>query len=374
MKLQLNKSKIKMSSGFISCLLFLLFACLTEKCQSKSLSNLSISANYQAGYSLPEYSIFTLITNDYIRAFELSITQQTLGKTEWEQSYNFPAHGLSLYYSNLGNDDILGKELALNYFLKLYFLSKGKFRLYNITAGGIGYVNKTFNMETNYLNVVVGSHFNLHFNLRFGGNYELSKKLSLNTGISFDHISNANTASPNIGVNTLTGYAGLSYLIGNQEQRIDSDLKKHERKNEYLLFAGIGGKHTQSLSSIYYLTSSLSFEARRAITRGFHLGVGIDFFYDSSVESELLKDNRGHRDLYDFQTGIHVSPALVYNKFSAALYQGIYVGFQEKVGKKTLYNKGILQYNIYKNITLRAVMKSHLHILDYPEFGIGMKF
>lgn len=363
-----------MSFGYIGCLMIFLSLGFTGVCQSKSLNNLAVSANYQTGFSLPEYSIFTLITDDYIRAFELSITQQTLGKTEWEQSYNFPAHGLSLYYSNLGNDDILGKELALNYFLKLYLLSKGKFRLYNVTAGGIGYVNKTFDMETNYLNVVVGSHFNLHFNLKFGANYELSKKLSINTGMSFNHFSNANTASPNIGVNTFTGYAGLSYVIGDKEELNDFSFNKHVPKNEFFLFAGVGGKHTQSLSSIYYLTSSLSFEARRSITRGFHLGVGMDVYYDSSVKSELLKDNRVHKGQYDFQTGIHISPALVYNKFSVALYQGVYVGFQEKVGRNTLYNKGVLQFNIYKNITLRAVMKSHLHILDYPEFGVGMKF
>ena len=137
--------------------------------QSKFSDNLSLSANYQTGYSLPEYSIFTLITNDHIRSFELSITKETIGKTEWEQAYKFPAHGLSIYYSNLGNDDILGRELALNYFLKLYLYSKNKFQLYNITGGGIGYVNKIFNLENNYLNVVVGSHFNLHFNLKLKG-------------------------------------------------------------------------------------------------------------------------------------------------------------------------------------------------------------
>ncbi|MFT6715739.1 MAG: hypothetical protein ACJA0Q_000368 [Saprospiraceae bacterium] len=342
--------------------------------QSKLSDNLSISANYQMGYSLPEYSVFTLITNDYIRSFELSITKETTGKTEWEQAYHFPAHGLSIYYSNLGNDDVLGKEFALNYFIKLYLLSKGRFQLYNITAGGIGYVSKIFSLENNYLNVLVGSHFNLHFNLRFGTHYKLSEKVSVNTGLSFDHFSNANAASPNVGINTFTAYGGLSYLIGKRTERIDTVIEKHIPKNSYYLFTGIGGKHTQSLSATYFLTSSLSFEAKRAITRGFHFGVGLDFFYDSSVKSELNKENRNYKGIYDFQTGIHISQAIVYNKFSIALYQGVYVGLQDHVGRNIIYNKGVFQYNLVKNVTARVSMKSHLHILDYPELGVGIQF
>lgn len=342
--------------------------------KSKWTDNLSVSANYQAGYNLREYSLFTLVTNDYIRAFELSITQETVGKSVWEQSYKFPAHGFALYHSTLGNNEILGSETALNYFLKVYLISKKKFRLYNITGGGIGYLNKVFDLENNYLNVLVGAHFNLHFNLKLGAHYEITKKLSLNTGLSFDHNSNANSASPNVGINTFTGYGGITYLLGDKKERIDTVFEKHVPKNYYLLFAGIGGKHTQSLSSIYYLTSSLSFEARRSITRGFHLGIGIDAFYDSSVRSELLKEDKAHKSIYDFQTGIHLSPAIVYNKFSIALYHGFYLGLTERIKNHTMYNKGAFQYNFYKNMTLRVVMKSHLHILDYPEIGFGMKF
>jgi hypothetical protein len=352
----------------------LIFCGLSSFGQSKLSNNLSVTANYQSGYSLPEYSLFTLITNDYIRSFELAFTKQTAGKTIWERTYNYPAYGLSLYYSTLGNDEILGKEFAVNYFNKLYLLSNENFKIYNISGVGIGYVSKIFSLDDNYLNVLVGGHFNIHFNLRFGASYSLTDKIGLNTGLSFDHISNANTASPNVGINTFTGYGGLIYKIGNHQERNDTTVDNHVRKNLYYVFAGIGGKHTQSLSATYFLTTSLSFEARRMITRAFHLGLGADLYYDSSVESELKKDNRTYQGVYDFQSGIHVSETVVYNKFSLSMHQGIYLGFGEHVGNNIIYNKGVMQFNIVENFNIRVVMKSHLHILDYPEIGFGIQF
>ncbi|MFT6747562.1 MAG: hypothetical protein ACJAZ2_001915 [Glaciecola sp.] len=351
-----------------------LLCCLNLNGQSKLTNNLSVNGNYQSGYALPEYSVFTLTTNDYIRSFELAFTKQTTGKTVWERAYNYPAYGLSLYYSNLGNNELLGKEFAAVYFMKLYILSRSKFKIFNISGIGGSYVSKIFNLNDNYLNVVVGSHLNFHFNMRFGASYELTDKLGVNTGISFDHNSNANMASPNVGVNTLTAYGGLSYKLGTHQELNDTIQDKHISKNIYYAFASVGGKHTQSLSSTYYLTSSLSFEAKRALTRAFHLGIGTDLFYDSAVHSELQKDNRDFKSSDNFQSGLHLSTTIVYNIFSLSLHQGVYLGLKEQVGKNTLYNKGVMQFKIHKNMSARIIMKSHLHILDYPEVGFGFQF
>ena len=341
--------------------------------QDKFSDNLKLSASYHKVYSLPEYSNFLLIVIRPIHSFDLTLSKQTIGKTSWEQVFKYPEYGLSLFYSTLGNKEIFGNELALTYFFKIYILNRDKLQLYNRIGIGLDYVTKRFDLETNPSNVAVGSHVNIHFNCRFGGTYALSEKLNFNAGLSFDHLSNANTAEPNLGINYLTAFTGFSYYLGNKTEKRRVELPEHEPKSNWYLFGSVGGKHLQSLSTKYFVVNSLSLEYVRETFRILHFGAGVDFFYDSSVPAFLEKDGREFRQRDYFQTGIHISQTLRYNRFSLSLQEGIYVGLENEVVQKVMYNRGIIKYNLTDNFSVRLAMKSHLHILDYPEIGIGIK-
>lgn len=342
--------------------------------QAKFSDDLKVMANYHSGFIVPEYQFITYITEDYIRSFDLCIAKKTHGKNSWEQLYNYPEYGLSLFYSSLGNNEILGKELALSYFFKVNIISKNRFHLFNRTGIGVGYVNRKFDFENNYLNVAVGSHFNFHFNFRIGVNYLLSEKIELNSGLSFDHFSNAKISVPNLGINYLTAYGGLSYRIGEKTEQQEHEIDPHVKKNNIELFTSIGGKYTQTLSSEYNLTSSVSLELTREFFRAIHFGTGIDLFYDSSVESQLESNGKEYKDAYRFQTGIHISQEFVYNRISIILQEGIYLFLTDMVDENLIYTKGIIKYKITEGISVRLSMKSYFHILDYPELGIGFKF
>lgn len=139
------------------------------------------------------------------------------------------------------------------------------------------------------------------------------------------------------------------------------------------MFASVGGKHSRALSSKYFFTSSLSYELSRAFFRKFHFGIGADLFYDSSVKNSLEKKEQLYRKSNSFQTGIHVTQTLVYNKLSLSLQQGVYLLLTEKVDNYPVYTRGLIQYKVSKRFLVRLSMKSHFHILDYPEVGFGYK-
>lgn len=353
-------------------LLTLLFASQLNG-QSKFSDNFKIMGNYHYGYVLPEYSFVNLISNAPISSFDLCLLKETKGKNIWQQLYKYPEYGLSFFYSSLGNDDVLGREIALNYFFKVHLISKKRFKFFNRTGIGLGYVSEKFDLEENYLNVATGSHLNMHFNFRFGASYEFTDKLGLNAGISFDHFSNANTSEPNLGINYFTGYTGISYLIGERKEITKIELEDHKIVNEFEAFVSLGGKHARNLSSKYFLVSSLSLQVKRSFFRAFHLGAGVDLFYDSSVSSQLDNDVLEYKSAYQFQTGIHISQSIIYSRFSVTLQEGIYLGLKEKVDDYVMYNRGILRYQLTENTSIRLAMKSHLHILDYPEIGLGFK-
>lgn len=361
-----------MKQGILFCFMVLLVISKLPA-QNRLMNDLKLEVNAHGGYLLPEYSFLNSITKDYVKSIDISFIKETRGKTEWEQIYKFPEYGISFFYSTLGNDEILGQEYALTYFFKLNYIRKKRFKIYQRIGIGGGYVTKRFDLGDNYLNVAVGSRLNVHFSTRLGTEIKLSEKFNFNAGLSFDHFSNANTSEPNLGINYLTGFSGISYRIGKSTDTKLRDIEPFDKPKRLDIYMSIGGKHPRSLSSKYFLASSMTLEYKKSINRIIKLGIGTDLFFDSSVRSQLKDFNRNFKSHYSFQTGIHFSQSFTYNRFSIELQEGIYLGLREMVDHYPIYNRGIVKYQVTNKYSIRIAMKSHLHILDYPEFGAGIK-
>lgn len=368
------KKYLKRHAALKSFFLFIFLMHEIQTCAQERFSdNLNVMAQLHFGYNLPEYPFLSSITKDNIQSVDICLFKETAGKNEWEQLYNYPEYGLSFFYSTLGNDQILGREFALSYFFRIYLLNRKHIRLFNRVGIGLSYVSRKFDLHDNYFDVAVGSNLNIHFNYGIGATRELSDKLTLNAGLSFDHFSNANTSEPNLGINYLTAYGGVSYAFGKKYKRQPFEISPHVKNNSVALFASLGGKHSRALTSKFFATSSFSLEFDRYYSRIFHFGIGTDLFYDSSVESSLEKKNEIYKPSNSFQTGIHLSQSLIYNKLSLSVQEGAYILLTEKAEGFIIYNRGLIQYKINDHIIIRLAMKSHLQILDYPEIGIGYK-
>lgn len=342
--------------------------------QSKFLDNLKISSNVQYGFALPEYSFVSYFTDSYINSFEINLLKETTGNNYWEKLYNYPEIGLSAFYTTLGNDSLFGKAVALNYFFKLKVIDRDKFSFFNRTGIGLGYLTEHFDLDDNKSNVAIGSHINVHFSFKWGVNYKVSEKFVLNGGLSFDHFSNGNTADPNRGLNNFTGYVGASFYLGDRTERKVPQPDSLSKSNYFDIYVNIGGKQPRSLSSGYFVTSSLSFSMMRSVFRAVHFGVGTDLFYDSSIEGVLNDLGEEYKPVYAFQTGVFLTQQFIYNRIRIGLVEGVYVVLDNKVYRKPVYTKAFIQYKLTDHFSVRITMKSHLHILDYPELGIGYKF
>ena len=357
----------------ICIIIVLLFGLKNSRAQSKFTDDLSLGVNYHQGYGLPEYPVFIYILNDYFRAVDITLVKSSYGKNYWQQSYNYPQVGISFYHSTLGNNDILGKEYAFTAFTVIDLLKIKRFRLYNRTGIGMCYVTKKFDLEDNYLDVPVGSHINTHVNLRLGFGYLALNKIEFKTGVSFDHFSNANLSEPNMGVNALTFFAGANYSLGKKHDRITIEPEPLNREFYFDFYWDIGGKHTRRLTSQVFYNTSIAFEAYYKALRKLHLGIGYDFIYDSSIKPQFEEKERTYKTSDGFQNGLHISQSFIYNKFAVEFQEGIYLFLLEKIENHTFYTKGIFKYQISNRISLRIGMKSHLHILDYPEFGVAYR-
>jgi hypothetical protein len=88
----------------------------------------------------------------------------------------------------------------------------------------------------------------------------------------------------------------------------------------------------------------------------------------------LTLELNNHKKLYDFRSGIHFSQEVVYNKFSIIIQEGFYLVLKDQVEQHVMYNRGIIRYRITDRFLVQLAMKSHIHILDYPEIGVGIRW
>ena len=335
-----------------------------------------VSVNYGQGVVLPEYSYVNSVAIQSLHQFRLSFVKQSLGNNFWQKIYKYPTSGISILYSTLGNHEVLGEELAVYPFFCLKSLNKEKFILEHQIGLGFGYVTKKFDLKNNYTNIAVGSHLNLHFHYALKADFSVSERLKLGIGLAFDHFSNANLREPNLGINSCSTQLSAAFRLQKDKvEKRDVEVPSVGDKNEIAFLYAAGGKHTRALQSSVFFTSSVSMEYKRILGHKFHLGTGLDLFYDSSTKKEMSSDSlKIYHSSDDFRTGIHLAQEFVFEKFSLIIQEGIYVGLTNKLSSSKMYNRAILRYKWNKNFFTHISMKSHLHILDYPEIGFAYFF
>ncbi len=355
--------------------LLLVFKINITSAQAPILKNTWLRFDGNYGFVIPEYQNINYTVQQPIGALEISLFKRTIGKSEWEQIYKYPEYGLTVQLTSLGNKKVLGTETGLFPFVQFYIIRKPKIQFTHQYGLGLGYASKKFDLASNYDAVSIGSHLNIHFNFKLGLRFQLSQSWNVATGLSFTHFSNANMAEPNLGLNLLYGNLGVAHTIGEQEKYIEKEIESHFVKHEFDFIYAAGGKHTRALQSNIFFTSSLSAEYNFHWKRKFHLGIGLDLFYDSSTKVEMAANGyEKYRSLDDFSSGIHFSQEIVYNRFSFILQEGIYVGLENKINHAAIYNRAILRFKLNNHFLMHFSMKSHLHILDYPELGFGYYF
>lgn len=336
--------------------------------------NQSIGLSYGHGAIIPEYTNVTSVVDHISHSFCFNWQRQTYGKSNWEKLYNYPDFGMQLQFQTLGNKRVNGEELSVVPYSKVHFLKDRKWNLDFQFGVGLSYVNRSYDASKNPENVAIGSHINAHLNVQLLAEFPLGKSYSIITGIAFDHLSNANLQEPNLGINSSSLKFGISRKIGTQKEIIDSPDDITEKKERFSILPSFGGKHIRALDAHFYFVASLTTDYNCFIRKRFHLAVGLDAFYDSSTPAELgvPADKNFDKSKY-FETGIHVTEALRYKHFVFALQEGIYVGLLEPVDHHVIYSRAFIEYHFSQRFFCRLAMKSHLHILEFPEFGVGIK-
>lgn len=330
------------------------------------------------GFVTPHHYSIKYFVEDHTPGFQFETGFKTYGHKAWHQYHNFPDVGFGFYHSGLGNDMVYGRANALYSFIQTNINRKpGNVQLKQKFSFGLSYLSETYDLRENPYNLAIGSHLNVYLSYMLGLHVNLNDNLSAYSGFNFTHVSNGKVKEPNKGLNTVTGSLGLSYRFKQENTGDDSvPVSSHSYEpRRWSVFYSVGWKQISRRVDGYFFTSSLAFDYAFYVRSRAKAGVGIDFFYDSSVDEHQEFDYKEFNDKSEyFKSAIHLSYEFIVGRTSFIIQPGVYFfNPYDKFGYGV--NRLGIRYRLTPWLSTNVAIKAHLFAkADFIEWGLGYTF
>jgi hypothetical protein len=358
-------------------LLFILILSIQLRGQEENRNNAfpfdQAEISYNSGMIMPHVPAIDFITNDYISSFNLNLLKKMDGDKPWEKLYHHPDLGLGYYQGSLGNNKIYGHAHSLYAFFEAPIWNvRNQFGLTYRMSTGLSYISKTFDIQDNIYNIAIGSHLNMHFNLRINALINITENYRLISGLSLTHFSNGKIKSPNKGLNVINGSFGIRYLFSQPEPiKEDHTIPDIQDKNHFSVIWSHGLKDYNRFRDAVYYISSINVSYERQYAQFAKAGLGMDLFYNSALRNfreQPIKNGITNFALY--RAGMHLSHDIIVGDFSLTMQLGHY--FHNKAFFITdVYNRIGIKHYRENGMIFNLALKSHNANAEFIEFGIG---
>ena len=331
------------------------------------------------------------------KGIEARFGLQTLGKKLWHQYNNYPRIGLGIHNADEimdKTDTTLGNPLSLYLFFTNSWAKFGRFSLNTNLASGLSYTSLIHHPVTNPYNDVVGSHINLYLEASLFLGIRLSERFDMNVGYGMNHYSNGHIHQPQKGLNNWGWNAGLSYNFGGRDKpfnggekpigRGEEPFRRGERIyreppefhvfEELQFMASVGVTEWQlptMAEGYHYMASSLSADYAYHFAVRSALSLGLDFFYDGSLEQSHKINPEDVRFIGKTQLGAHFGYQLTISRLTLLFNMGTYF-------KQHTYIRGFYYTRAGGRIRISDQLYAHLCIKsragirsDYIEWGLA---
>jgi hypothetical protein len=352
-------------------ILIILLSAFQASAQDINYLGYKYSSRFHYGFIVPHHPPVKYLRKGHTPIYELTVSKRMDGSKKWHSNYRHPWLGLGYNYSNFQYNEVLGSAHSLFSVIQIPIIERDKWMIDYSFSYGLGYVSKVFDVEENYYNIVIGSHFNAFLKLGFDISHNLSKDLKASYGISFQHYSNGSVRKPNLGINQVALSLALSYEKYNKDWiSILHRPTTLNYRNEFLITGSGGWKQISVASPKIYPTFSSSINYERILKKK-HIGLGYDLFFDGSLPDVENKNAEFTGTKADrFRNGIHISYGLAFGKTVFTIQTGYYLLLNHNTDGH-LYNRFGLRYYFNNNMVANITLKTHLGVADFVEWGIG---
>ena len=340
-------------------------------------------------------------------------------RPDWRalQQWNGAGVGLGFTYWHLPHD-LLGQAFAPYAYMDIPLVKRSHFVLGLRPGIGAAFMTKTYQntvpeghlyQDLNNTNQSIGSVTNLYFPEMLYMDFPIAKGWSVGIAGGWYHISNGSVRQPNSGYNLFAAELALRYSP--TQSPIAHRQSPIAKRWSIIAAATASGRQVYYKDQQTFLVGSLHAAAYWHAHAIFHLGGGVDAFYDGAYiprDTQFQKTNLAAAKAGDcWRIGVSLQPTFVVGDFSLGLHLGAYLHdpvkelepYSEAIVSPTgrldkpifyaydmlnagsagypdgwMYTSVVLRYHLPWHIFLQAMMKSHLTKVEFVSLGIGFYY
>jgi hypothetical protein len=305
----------------------------------------------------------------------ISLDKHTYGDKDWQSRYNFLGVGFSLYYLDYQNPT-LGKTIAIMPYYNFFFNKNHQQRSDFIfkMAFGLGYNTNPYHHKNNNKNNFIGSDISFGTQLQMRYDYRITPRMSLKTGLSVIHFSNASIRRPNKGINIVTANVGVQYAL--TRNKVDYKINQSSFEKEplkYNMALSFGSSETTTIgagSFPFYVLHAYA-QKRRSYKTAWQAGT--DIFITKSIKEDIKYDPVLEGKQPDYKRiGIFIGHEWYINRLSFVTQFGYYA-YRPYDSFKVVYQRINLKYYITDKVFAGFSLKTHFAAAEAAEFGIGIQ-
>lgn len=345
-------------------------------------------------------------------------------RPDWSalQQWNGAGVGVGFSYWHLPHQ-LLGQAFAPYAYMDIPLVKRPHFVLGIRPGVGAAFMTKTYQNTVaeedrynnlNNANQSIGSVTNLYFPEMLYMDFPIAKGWAVGIAGGWHHISNGSVRQPNSGYNLFAAEVALRYTPTPssviQSQSPMAKIPSPIAKPWSIAIAGTaGGRQVFYRDQQSFFVGSMHVAAYWHAHPIFHLGGGVDVFYDGAYvprETYFQKTNLAAANEGDcWRIGVSVQPTFVVGDFSLGLHLGAYMydpvkelePYNEasqtgrldkpifyaydllKAGSAGnpdgwLYTEVVARYHLPWHTFLQAMMKSHFTKVEFVSLGIGFYY
>ncbi len=345
-------------------------------CQDRQ-SSLVIGLRPHYGFIVKHTGKLEGLTETFPWGMEVDVNWQLMSEESWQYCFCYPRTGISFFYTNFANPEVLGSSFALYPFVEPAI--NGEKKLHATIRFGMGptFLNNVFDSVDNPDNKFYSSLISFIVHASFGVNYVINDRIYLRASAGFNHISNGGIKNPNLGINFPTASIGLEYNFNPLpyvDRTKDKSIKliHYNQRIDFTIFAtGKTAVKGQERYPVYGICSGWSYVAGRQNA----LSLSAEFTVDLADRKEITKNNlMENGEFIDHKYfALLAGHELILGRFNFYQQLGVYL-YSPYKRRDPVYQRYGLNFYLIKKFFIGINIKAHRQVADFLDVRAGVSF
>ena len=336
----------------------------------------AIEYRQKLGFLAAHRGVMAHMPKNLAVAGEFSYVFRTRGFKAYQRVYKFPAYGATLFYGQVGNQELLGNFTGAYGFAELPMVSFRNYRMDFKLGLGLGYNANPYHPVNNPLNVALATKINGLMCLSIKSSYSFRKN-SFNAGLDITHFSNAAWKVPNFGINMpfiSVGYARALNSVpyfDSYEGDVMTPMGLPYDRWLYSATAILSAKQMMPIGGRRYPVYALNLSAKHFFGYKAGLELALDLISKQAILDYQPYIVKSQLDI--LQVGAYAAYLVPLDRFHFVFGMGAYL--RDKFSPEDpLYHRIGARYYLKNGLLLNLTLKTHWARADYLEYGIGYTF